>query len=541
MNRFKLFVIIFIQISLFLYISTQKHGYQCDELWTFNISNSEHVLYDESTPFSSYVNKQLDKKLLNNFFCINSDSAFDFSIPWNNSFFDPHPPLYYCIIHLFSSIFYFVNNEFNFYIGFFVNLLFFVFTQLFIFLISKEILKDSSSFFVPLFLYGFSLCCIDSIMIIRMYSMLTAFTCCFLYLHILLIKHIMYKNNIDRKYFLFVFIIFICGFFTQLYFLIIAFFICFYFVILLLTQKQYKFIIKYTTTMCVSLILSIILCRDILVKIFGANQHTAHISKSLMTFDFFNHFFEWIFILDKCTYIVSTFLSIFVLLFIFSIYNCYTREKNIKNFFDLKKINIGITVNPLSFYVFIVVLSTLAIISKITLFTSSRYIIFISPFCFILITSIIENNIAIVFKNKKLFVLVLSLFMALNISQYKNIMWLNFEQKKVINILDSKYSPEKILIVVKKNISYEGGGEPWWPAITSLQISSKIKNTYITYIDDIEKICNMYINDKNLLVCIDSRINQESLNKIFCSLRFKSQDLLHEFDEHQGKIFLLSK
>lgn len=540
MSRFKLVSILFIQLCLFLYISTQKHGYQCDELWTFNISNSEHVLYDESTPFSSYINKQLDKQLLNNFFCINPNSSFDLSIPWKNSFFDPHPPLYYCVIHLFSSIFSFINNGYDFYIGFFINLIFFVFTQLFIYFISKEVLKDSSLHLIPIFLYGFSLCCIDSVLIIRMYSMLTTFTCCFFYLHILLIKQIISKNNIDTPYLIYIFIVFILGFLTQLYFLIFAFFTCFYFFVLLLMKKHYFIVAKYTTTMFFSFILSILLCRDILIKIFGTNQHAVHISNSLLTFDFIDNFFEWIFILDKHTYIASTFMVLFAFLLLFSICKHHSNKIN-DNFFNVKQININIAVSSLSLYIAIVVLSTIAIISKITLFTSPRYIIFISPLCFVFLISMLGNNIPIVFKNKNIIFLAVVLFMILNISQYKNIMWLNFEQKNLIDILDSNNSPEKMLIIVKKNILYEGGGEPWWPTITALQLSCKIKKTCIIYIDDIEKINNTYVNDKNLLVCIDSRIKNEFLDKIFYSLQFKNKKLLHEFDEHQGKIFLLSK
>ena len=118
---------------------------------------------------------------------INDGDTLNFFSVYYNQSRDVHPPLFYFVVHIVSSICF---GTFSKYIIFAINLIFFILSCLI--LRKILILLDRRPLTIPLMiLYGFSIGAISTVIFLRMYQMLVFFTLFSLYLHINIIKIIM--------------------------------------------------------------------------------------------------------------------------------------------------------------------------------------------------------------------------------------------------------------------------------------------------------------------------------------------------------------
>lgn len=279
-NNWKLIIYVIIMISLtavmFFYID-KKQGFHEDEIFSYTASNGKYsnilLSYAKSdnvdtilktpTIFESLKNIVYYKIIntdeydrINNELQEERDSSiwrtreeateamqidsisevFDFFTVYWNTARDVHPPLFYFLVHIVSSIFY---NNFSKYIIFIINLAFFLATCIVLRKIMKILNRENLAIPV-LCLYGFSIGAISTVMFQRMYMMLTFFTILFLYINLKI-----YFNDfkIDKKLKISLCVITILGFLTQYYFCIYAAFLAVVMIILML-KKKYKTEIK---------------------------------------------------------------------------------------------------------------------------------------------------------------------------------------------------------------------------------------------------------------------------------------------------------
>lgn len=286
------FIITIIIISLVMvYWINQKEGFHEDEIFSYGSSN-----YNLDNVFQRYGEKDeinqiiFDKILVGNvvdnikFYLTNpnqfmkeynnlvkqekpiwktkqeaqeyltigkADVLNYFSVYYNQSR-DVHPPLFYFVVHLVSSIFF---GMFSKYIIFLINLIFLILS----FIMLRKILKliDKQYLSIPLvILYGLSIGTISTVIFLRMYQMLVFFILLSLYLHIKIIKN---EFDIDKKTRNILIVTTILGFLTQYYYCIFAFFEFLVLVILLLRIKKYDKLKKYIKYHIVSAIIGIAL------------------------------------------------------------------------------------------------------------------------------------------------------------------------------------------------------------------------------------------------------------------------------------------
>lgn len=144
-----------------------------------------------------------------------------------------HPPLFYYILHTVSSFF---PNTFSKWLGLIPNLLYFLLTQIALYLLSRRFLSPIKSL-LPVIFYGFSVAAICTVVFIRNYMLLTLLTTVLLLSAGKIIDDNDEKSHKNLLYFCLTLFL---GFLTHYYFLITAFILCAGICFIFLLRKLYK-------------------------------------------------------------------------------------------------------------------------------------------------------------------------------------------------------------------------------------------------------------------------------------------------------------
>lgn len=234
-------------------------------MWTYGLSNSYHKPFldgngrdDDSIHMSS--GDEYTKYLTTD-----SSDRFKFESVVYNQERDVHPPLFYFVIHLISSIF---PGEFNKWIGIVPNLLYLVITLIFIYLITQKLTSNKLLPVISTLLYGLSVDAVDTSTYIRMYMMMTMFVTIFSYLHIRLVVDKTYNTKLLIALSLTTFL----GIFTQYYFIIFAAVVGILTFIYLLISKQFNRLWKYCLSMLSALVAMLLIYPTAYKTMLGINE-----------------------------------------------------------------------------------------------------------------------------------------------------------------------------------------------------------------------------------------------------------------------------
>ena len=249
-NKFIILTIV-ILCGLMFYFINQKQGFHEDEIFSYGSSNykydnvyrwfgyaeaNQDILYKQvlTGSLSNRINNLIKYKtnieqfnkdeILSKeiptwkykdealeYLAIQKEDIFNYFSVYQNQARDVHPPFFYYLVHLTSTLFY---NNFTKYIVFSINLVFFIG----VLLIIKKIVEslNHKELVIPtMILYGASMGCISTVMFQRMYMMVTFFSILYLYF---IIKFI--KNDFKIKDKFWFILTIILGFLTQYYFCI---------------------------------------------------------------------------------------------------------------------------------------------------------------------------------------------------------------------------------------------------------------------------------------------------------------------------------
>ena len=172
-----LVIIIFSQLGLLMYYMNQKAGFHIDELWSYSFSNSisSYPIYSDEFGYNQdyLFSKWFSGKYYNDLLTVTDKEKFNYKKVKENTSLDLHPPFYYYLLHTICSFF---PNSFSKWYGFIINILVFFVTQIILFLITKEFFSDKIALLSVMF-YGFTSSAINTFLNIRMYGLLTFFSC----------------------------------------------------------------------------------------------------------------------------------------------------------------------------------------------------------------------------------------------------------------------------------------------------------------------------------------------------------------------------
>jgi len=270
----KLNIVLLIMIAVFgaFYIS-QKEGYHMDEMLSFELANAEFTpwivttqpvgrlekfvqneIYGETvwetwgnffeTVKDVLVNRGSSKLLsykadvysepvwitqeqFKDYVTVGERDDFNYFSVYFNVKDDNHPPLHFMAVHTISSIF---KGQVTPWMGCVINLFLVLGICVILLKIGKEFLENEKIGVLGCLLYAFSMAGVSTVLLIRMYAMLTFWCMLALYLHMKKLQSGEWECN--NK--LLIFVTF-AGFFTQYYFVIFMLFLA---VVTLFLMKQ---------------------------------------------------------------------------------------------------------------------------------------------------------------------------------------------------------------------------------------------------------------------------------------------------------------
>ena len=301
--------IIITTIVMFVFIG-QKKGWHEDEIFSYGSSNykcdnlflnfgdkdSLNQLIDEKIvgknigetlknisyylknedEFQDELNKKIaeekpiwkTKEQAKEYMTVSSDEIFNYWSVYYNQARDVHPPLFYMLVHLVSSI---CLNNFTKYIIFSINLIFYIASCFVLKKILRLFNKEELSW-ITVLLYGLSMGMISIVMFQRMYMMLTFFAMVYLYLNINIFKN---SFEIDKKTKRKLTITVILGFLTQYYFCIYAALVAIISAICMIKNKKWDSLKRYVWCHVKAAIIGLILFPASIYHIFFSYRGAA--------------------------------------------------------------------------------------------------------------------------------------------------------------------------------------------------------------------------------------------------------------------------
>ena len=296
-------IILIITIIFMFYWIGQKEGFHEDEIFSYGSSNYKWDNVFQAAGKSDFLNRTIEKYVIGDslgetiknigyylshqdefgklageihsadkpvwktredakeYVAIGEGDVLNYFSVYYNQSRDVHPPLFYMLVHLASSIAYGIFSK---YIIFAINLIFFILT---FFVIRKIFILFDKKWLglIALVLYGLSMGAASTVIFLRMYMMITFFGIAYLYINLKILK-----NNLEitkkEKWQLFWTIL--LGFLTQYYFCILVFGIFVLMFIRFIQKKEYKMLKKYIIIHIVSALVGIILFPAAIYHIF---------------------------------------------------------------------------------------------------------------------------------------------------------------------------------------------------------------------------------------------------------------------------------
>ena len=539
-NKFIILTIV-ILCGLMFYFINQKQGFHEDEIFSYGSSNykydnvyrwfgyaeaNQDILYKQVLTGSlsnrinnlikyktniEYFNKDeiLSKEIPTwkykedalEYLAIQKGDVFNYFSVYQNQARDVHPPFFYYLVHLTSTLFY---NNFTKYIIFSLNLIFFIG----VLLIIKKIVEalNHKELVIPsMILYGASIGCISTVMFQRMYMMVTFFSILYLYF---IIKFI--KNDFKIKDKFWFILTIILGFLTQYYFCIYIVLIFIILSIYLLLNKKYKKWFDFLKLHVISALIGIIIypfcIEDIFFSYRGIGSSEAKTKTFLESLQYYGDQLINLFGLQNIIYLL-------IIGLIIAVIHKINKKEILKN-----KLNIIVIFLPIILFIMT--------ISKIAPFLgenyTSRYMMLLFPVISIAILYILT----FLFDNKKtIFIVGLSISLLLSINGLCNNtpVYLYKDYEKAMEL--AKDNSDKYFVYVFDN---------YFTHLSSLPEFNTYKASLILNknIHDFELLNNKELNESNeFILCIKNWLNKdEILNLVLEKSGYKNYEVLLELN-----------
>ena len=226
-----LFLLLIMVISTCLIFADRKSGMFIDEIYTYGLSNNHQGAYLNSIKDRSLEDKVFSRQDLLDYVVVNNGESFDFKAVYYNQAEDVHPPLYYWLFNIASSL---TPGVFSKWTGIVLDLVIYTAALVFLYMLLNRLFKSHLVSLAGVAVYGFSLLGFNTALMIRMYVLVTMLTVLLAYL----IARLMEEKKASL-YILTALTIF-AGVMTQYYFVFYAFFLCGFYVFYCLYKKDFK-------------------------------------------------------------------------------------------------------------------------------------------------------------------------------------------------------------------------------------------------------------------------------------------------------------
>lgn len=236
-------------VGLFMFV---KREYHSDEVLSFGIANDSVApnLYVDKKGYVINYGEWLSGEVAFNRITVQEEERFHFEIPYNNALYDMHPPFGYMLIHAVSSLF---PNQFSFWFFIPFNLFALIIIDVFIYRIMKLFKLSDNTALLTIVMYALCMGGISTMMFIRMYALLTAFSVMIVYYSL----RVYQQRTIHWKDVIALIVVNALGGFTAYEYFVFAFFVALFVCVLCLFGKHIKLFFSYGFSMLAGVLLAL--------------------------------------------------------------------------------------------------------------------------------------------------------------------------------------------------------------------------------------------------------------------------------------------
>ena len=217
----------------------RKEGLFIDEVYTYGLSNSYYTPFVADIKDGNMIDKIITHGELLDYMTVGEDDAFAVGSVYYNQSKDVHPPLYYWLFNFVSSL---DRGSLRYTAGLILNYIIYIAALVFLYKLAYSLFDSRSIASAAVVLYGLSVIGLSTMLMIRMYVLLTLETVLLAYFIVLLMR--------ERKktYYFSIALTIFAGLMTQYYFVFYAFFVCLAFLIHELVKKNYRSAILFSVS-----------------------------------------------------------------------------------------------------------------------------------------------------------------------------------------------------------------------------------------------------------------------------------------------------
>lgn len=220
-----------------LFFSGRKEGLFIDEVYTYGLSNSYYAPFVDDLKDDDMIDKVITRQELLDYLTVDDSDKFSAGSVYYNQSQDVHPPLYYWLFNFASSL---NCGNFSLWTGLVLDLVIYLLTLAALYLLALKLFESPDSAAAAVLLYGLSSVGLSTMIMIRMYVLLTLETVLLAYFIACLMR------GGRTWHYPAVAVTVFAGMMTQYYYVFYAFFVCLAFDVYLLTKKRYRELVMFS-------------------------------------------------------------------------------------------------------------------------------------------------------------------------------------------------------------------------------------------------------------------------------------------------------
>lgn len=222
--------LIIISAVCFLFAG-RKEGMFIDEIYSYGLANSYYAPFVTDLKDGDMLDKVISRQELVDYLSVGVDDRFAFGSVYYNQVQDVHPPLYYWLLNIASSM---TPGIFSMWTGLVLGWLIYMAALIMLYALVMKLFESRCAAVSAVLLYGLSTIGLSSMLMIRMYVLLAFLSVLLAYGVASLMRGELKQGCIISAVALFL------GLLTQYYFVFYAFFLCAFYVIYALCRKEFK-------------------------------------------------------------------------------------------------------------------------------------------------------------------------------------------------------------------------------------------------------------------------------------------------------------
>lgn len=495
-------LILLVQILAITYATSKREYYHIDEYYSHGLMQYKRAFIYENDDF---IDNWHNKEYYKDYLVIDENEKFDFSKVYENQVEDVHPPMYYFLLRIACT---FNIGEFSIWPGTILNIIIFIISSIFLFLIAKEIFKNSYYALLVCLVTGFSLAVIETVMYVRMYEFLVLNILMLIYWHIKKAG----KEELTFKDLIPLYLMIVFGFLTHYYYCIILATLCVIYTIKYIKKKEYKCLISYFITLIASALTGILIFPQSIKHIFFSYRGQ-EVTRNLFDFSTILEKIEANIILINNELFHNYLCVIEILAIVLCIVWMLSKKKN-------KKVNsnndIKYVIIPMFVYLVVAIIGSPYI--------DLRYIMPVVPLVFCTLIYIAWDMLCDIIDKKRSFCVILVLCICFSISvipKLSNNSYTYKGHKEVLDYMENEIR-HKPMIYIYADLSAQ-----YNKIMECYEVLTKIENTYIMSIDkfsidNIKSVLKSVDTTDGIAIMLHNAYSEDAVKLIMNSEIFES-------------------